>query len=57
MKDVILCDGLRVDAVACLCREYGFGIEVQSFYDPEYYTTDPDPIAYHLTATHGIRPI
>jgi sugar phosphate isomerase/epimerase len=56
MRNIILCDGLEVEPVAKLCRRYGLGIEIQSFYDPEFLEREPDAIARHKAVVNGIEP-
>jgi sugar phosphate isomerase/epimerase len=34
MRSVVLCDNSEPEKVLPLCRKYGFGIEIQGFYDP-----------------------
>lgn len=36
MKKIILCDDTNVEEVSKKAKEHGFGIEVQSFYKPEF---------------------
>jgi len=47
MKAVYICDNCRLKEVVAMCREYGCGIEVQSFYDPAYIEGERDAIAKH----------
>ncbi|MBE5783606.1 MAG: sugar phosphate isomerase/epimerase [Clostridiales bacterium] len=34
MKSIVLCDNAEPEKVVPLCREYGLGIEIQGFYNP-----------------------
>lgn len=54
MRAVFLCDDTRIADVAQLCASAGYGIEVQSFYDPAYEADNPDAILQHQKL---IRPI
>lgn len=48
MKEIRLCDDGKLQRVAELCEKYGFGIEIQAFYDPEYVVQHPDAVEIHL---------
>jgi sugar phosphate isomerase/epimerase len=47
MKALFLCDDTKVKEIAELCIGSGFGIEVQSFYDPSYEAENPDAVSLH----------
>lgn len=47
MKQLILCDDCKPQVIRELCHKYGLGIEVQSFYDPEYLNVNPDAFEQH----------
>lgn len=53
MKALILCDGGKVEKVAPLCITKGFGIEVQSFHQPNVLE-DHTQVGYHLAQMAGI---
>ena len=36
MKALVICDECNPAEATAICRESGYGIEVQSFYDPKY---------------------
>jgi len=54
MKSLFLCDNCRLAETAKLCAELGYGIEVQSFFDPEYIERNPDAIDIHHRALENI---
>lgn len=56
MKSMILCDNAMPDKVIPLCTEYGLGIEVQSFYNPnEIDQTDARIATYQQMLPDGIE--
>lgn len=54
MKSIILCDHAKLKETALLCKKYNFGIEAQSFYDPEYLDINPNAIEEHLNVLEDI---
>lgn len=55
MKEIILCDDTGLLDVVLLCQEYSLGIEVQSFYDPEYLEKEIDGLEKHIDAIKNIK--
>lgn len=47
MQALLICDDLEPARTAKLCEAEGFGIEMQSFYDPSYIVRTPDAIEQH----------
>ena len=54
MKEIRLCDTYELDFTVDLCKKYGLGIEVQSFYDP-YLENRQAVIEKHKTKLSDIR--
>ncbi len=54
MKALVICDDCNPAEATAICRESGYGIEVQSFYDPKYFEKNKDAIETHLRAIAGI---
>ena len=54
MQALVLCDDLQPQQVARKCQAEGYGIEIQSFYDPEYFLRTPDAIALHQNSLYGV---
>jgi len=48
MKSLIICDDCKVASIAPFCAANNWGIEVQSFYDPDFITRNPDAIGTHV---------
>lgn len=57
MRALILCDDTKADAVVPLCRQFGAGIEVQTFYDPRVLEQNPQALDEHARAIEGIAPV
>jgi len=57
MKQILLCDDCKVQEVAPLSRERGYGIEVQAFYNPHYLEEHPTALDEHKTALKNITPV
>ena len=55
MKEIILCDDTDLLDVILLCQEYSLGIEVQSFYDPEYLEKEIDGLQKHINAIKNVK--
>ncbi len=55
MKDLYICDDTRFGETASFCAANGFGIEVQSFYDPSYLEAEPDAISRHREAIAPVQ--
>lgn len=55
MRDFIICDSGRVKEIAPKCIQYGSGIELQAFYDPEFLIAKPDSIQAHNNLTSDIK--
>ncbi|MCQ1529933.1 sugar phosphate isomerase/epimerase family protein [Lutispora saccharofermentans] len=55
MKEIILCDDTDLLDVILLCQEYSLGIEVQSFYDPEYLEKEIDGLQKHIDAIKNVK--
>ncbi len=56
MQTIIICDETEPAKTAKLCKTNNYGIEIQSFYDPDYITRTPDAINYHQTVLGNISP-
>ncbi len=54
MKALVICDECNPAEATAICRAGGYGIEVQSFYDPGYIEKNKDAIETHLRAIAGI---
>ncbi|MBU0983688.1 MAG: sugar phosphate isomerase/epimerase [candidate division Zixibacteria bacterium] len=54
MTALHICDDCKIAAASELCRAGGFGIEVQSFYDPEYIDRERNALSLHREALTGI---
>ena len=54
MKQLIICDDARIGDFVPLCEEYGLGLEIQAFYDPELLTRDPEAIEKHMESSKWI---
>lgn len=54
MKALIFCDDAEPEKTIPFCRSKNCGIEIQSFYDPEFIKDYPDSINNHR---HAIKPI
>jgi sugar phosphate isomerase/epimerase len=57
MRLPLLCDNGNLDAVIPLCRQFGYGIEVQAFYDPQLIEREPSSIEKCTALIRGITPI
>jgi sugar phosphate isomerase/epimerase len=55
MKAFYLCDDTQFAETAKKCVTRGFGMEIQSFYDPSYEPANPDAIALHQQAIAPIQ--
>lgn len=57
MQALIICDELEPARTAELCETQGFGIEIQSFYDPDYIVRTPDAVELHqrIVKNVGLR--
>lgn len=55
MREIILCDDTDLLKVILLCQEYSLGIEVQSFYDPEYLEKEIDGLQKHIDAIKNVK--
>lgn len=44
MKNLILCDDCEVEKVSAVCRQFGYGIEIQAFHKPSLYEETPEII-------------
>ena len=54
MRNLLICDDCKPEEVVPLCREKGYGIEVQAFYDPAEYERDPDLVDKTTKLIEGI---
>lgn len=55
MNSLIICDDCKVATVAPLCVANHWGIEIQSFYDPDFIRRTPDAIPIHRQAIEKIE--
>jgi len=54
MKALYLCDELEPAPTAALCRKHDFGMEVQSFFDPQFIIDNPDAVNMYRNTLQGI---
>jgi sugar phosphate isomerase/epimerase len=54
VKALLLCDNCQLEPVASLCKLHGVGIEIQSFYDPEFSRQNPQAVSTHRGAISSI---
>lgn len=54
MKNIVLCDDSSLLETVALCEKYRLGIEVQSFFDPEYLNNNPDGVEIHNNSLKNI---
>jgi len=54
MRAVIICDETEPAKAAEVCEAGGYGIEIQSFYDPAYIVRTPDAVELHRSIVEGI---
>lgn len=50
MKSLILCDDCKLDFVVPLCIANSWGIEIQSFYDPDFIRRTPEAVTVRRLA-------
>ena len=53
MRKVIICDAGHPDVAVPFCCQYGFGIEVQAFYDPMLLQRDTQAVQTSLPVVYG----
>lgn len=56
MRQLMLCDASQVEQVAAICHRTGWGVEMQSFTNPEYLSRNEAGVEYHLSQYSGILP-
>jgi sugar phosphate isomerase/epimerase len=55
MNPLIICDDCNISTIAPFCVANQWGIEVQSFHDPDYINRTPDAITIHRKAIEKIK--
>ena len=55
MKEIVLCDNGEYLRVADLCEKYRVNVNMDAFYDPEFYSKHPEEIEKQLKRYEGIR--
>lgn len=56
MRQIMLCDASRPHKTAPICRRTGFGVEIQSFSNPEYLSERRDGIELHQSLYESVFP-
>jgi len=54
MRGFLICDNCACGETRQHCVQWGFGIEVQAFYDPHLLQRDPSAVAAHQALLEGI---
>jgi hypothetical protein len=48
LKAIVLCDNGEYSRVADLCKKFRLGVDIDAFYDPEFYDKHPEEIGIQL---------
>lgn len=54
MRKIFICDETTPAKAAALCERYNLGIEIQAFYDPSYFESEPRAVEQHLALLGNI---
>lgn len=54
-SQIALCDSGSVEKISQISREMGFGIEIQTFYDPALYDSNEQLLSLHVQALKDIE--
>ena len=57
MNALLICDDSNLSDIASLCSKFGFGIEVQGFYDPQVNELKPHWVGEVKEIIQGITPV
>ena len=55
MKQVIFCDNGKTQEISKLCKKYNLGVNVDSFYRPDYLENNQNSINKHLEVYNDIE--
>ena len=55
MERIILCDNGKIEEISKLCKKYSLGVNIDSYYRPDYLEKNPNSIEQHLRVYNDIE--